>query len=67
MPKITMLSALFAVAASVKLLLNGNLISLTFNLVDPLCERGTIVGREAKVGRNTLSATREPPEHTREH
>ena len=48
MPKITMLSALFAVAASVKLLLNGNLISLTCNLVDPLCERGTIVAREAK-------------------
>ena len=30
-----------AVAASVKLLLDGNLISLTCNLVDPLCERGT--------------------------
>ena len=28
--------------------LNGNLISLTCNLVDPLCERGTIVAREAE-------------------
>jgi len=33
-----------ALAASVKLLLNGNLISLTCDLVDPLCERGTILG-----------------------
>ena len=37
-----------AVATSAKLLLNGNLISLTCNLVDPLCERGTIVAREAE-------------------
>jgi len=37
-----------AVAASVKLLLDGNLISLKCNLVDPLCERGTIVALNAK-------------------
>ena len=37
-----------AVAANVELLMDGNLISLTCNLADPLYERGTIVASEAE-------------------
>ena len=36
-----------AVTAGVELLVDGNLISLKCHLVDPLCERGTIVACEA--------------------
>ena len=34
--------------AGVELLVDGKLISLACHLVDPLCERGTIVACEAK-------------------
>ena len=43
-----MLSHSIAVTVGVELLVDGNLISLKCHLIDPLCERGTIVACEAK-------------------
>ena len=37
-----------AMSAGVELLIDGDLICLACQLVDPLCERGTIVACEAK-------------------